>query len=124
MKETQTEGDYGGPIIKVEFVFYSITGQPVVTMRCNEYYAGWTRPACYVEGENVYFGSKQLVWGRCTGGDGPARQHKGEHARGANVVLPVWGRADGHGRWKRQVRDVLPGRGGAGLRGATVLRGG
>ena len=43
-----------------EFYFYSITGQKLVTMDCNDPTA-ITLPSCWVVAENTYFGSKLLV---------------------------------------------------------------
>jgi RHS repeat-associated protein len=43
-----------------EFYFYSITGQKLVTMDCNDP-TGITLPSCWVVAENTYFGSKMLV---------------------------------------------------------------
>ena len=42
-------------------------------------------------------------------GDGPAGERAGKLTRGVVRVLPVWGRADEHGRRARQVRHILPG---------------
>ena len=62
MKETNPDpGNYEGlnnPFW--EFYFYTITGQRLVTIDCNNANAQG-QPNCWTVGENVYFGSKMLV---------------------------------------------------------------
>src|SRR5208282_3355945 len=59
---------------------------------------------------------------RSDGGDGSAGKRAGEYARRVNGVLPVWRRSNEYGRGKREIRHVLPGCGGPGLRGPAVLQ--
>ena len=62
MKETNPDpNNYAGQYNPFwEFYFYTITGQRLVTMDCNNP-NGNPIPSCWVVGENIYFGGKTLV---------------------------------------------------------------
>ena len=51
-----------GPQPQYTYTFYGITGQPLAMLKCNgsNYPA---HPVCSIVGQNVYYGSKLIVWG-------------------------------------------------------------
>ncbi len=73
-------------------------------------------------GEPVLWGEADPVE-RGGGGDGSIGERAGERERGTDGVHGVRDRADVDGGWEREVRDVLQGWDGVGLRGSEVLRG-
>ena len=109
-----------------EFYFYGPGGRKLATIGCT--YVMYAGPypqfyACTVTEGNVYFAGKLVGWtagqpAGSAGGDGPSGERAGRHARpqyGDDAVLSVRDGtdADDAGR-PGEIRDVLPGRTGAG----------
>src|SRR5581483_7612789 len=75
-------------------------------------------------------GGECVLWGkadsveRAAGGDGSAGECACELERGADGVKGVWRRVDVDCGWPGEVRDILPGWVGDGLRGSAILRDG
>ena len=107
-----------------EFYYYGITGQKLVTVSCpldmTTMYP--MAPNCTIVGENVYFGRRQLVSDGLTVVTDRLGSVRG-NSNGERFTYYPYGEertstVDGRDKFG----TLLPGLGGAGLRGPAILR--